>query len=89
METRISVADLKASLEEVLVRVCEHGESFVIEQDGRTLAALGPQPPGSLSYAEFVERVRRLKWPDDKFADDLEAVLSEADVIEEPPRWPD
>lgn len=87
METRISVADLKTSLEEVLKRVCEHGDSFVIEQDGRTLAALGPvSAVRGQSLADFLRGYQSLPRPDADFADDLEAIHASQPRIE-PPSW--
>ena len=87
METRISVADLTVSLSDVLKRVCEYGERFVIEQDGETIAELGPKTVvGDQSLADFFKGYQSLPRPDAGFADDLEAIHANQPRIE-PRSW--
>lgn len=90
METRITVAELTASLAEVLARVCEHGERFVIEEDGRVIAALGPQPAGPRRTArEVFAGLEGVHMPGDGYADDLEWAIKNQGPLPEPPAWPD
>jgi antitoxin (DNA-binding transcriptional repressor) of toxin-antitoxin stability system len=69
--------ELVERLDEVLDRASQ-GEEFAIERDGEVIAILGPLPvkPG-ITWGEFVAKNPDLPKPDDRFADDLEAILAE------------
>jgi len=87
MATRITATELARNLSDILNRARYKGERFVIERNGETLATLEPATK-TPSWREFVE------WwvnnrPDDKFADDLEAIHAEMNQpLPEPPEWP-
>jgi antitoxin (DNA-binding transcriptional repressor) of toxin-antitoxin stability system len=86
---RLTVADLVTSLTEVLERVYR-GEEFEIERDGEVIAALGPPNfKPSLTWGEFVATYHARPRPDDKFADDLQAILAEREMLGDAPEWPD
>lgn len=91
LANKLSVVDLASSLDEVLERV-RSGERFAIEQGGEVVAEIGPHTakPG-ITWEEFVTRFYELPRPDDRFADDLEAIVAERelDMLPEPPEWPD
>jgi antitoxin (DNA-binding transcriptional repressor) of toxin-antitoxin stability system len=86
---RVTVADLAASLIEVLDRA-RQGEEFVIEHDGAMIATLGPPKVQSgITWGEFVAIYYDLPRPDPGFADDLEAIQAEQPPMSAPPEWPD
>jgi antitoxin (DNA-binding transcriptional repressor) of toxin-antitoxin stability system len=55
------------------------GEEFAIERDGEVIAVIRPLTPRGITWREFVAKYREHPRPDDRFADDLEAVLAERD----------
>lgn len=88
MEVSITNAYLAKHLSEVLDRVHNAGEEFIIERDGENIARLGPArtQPG-ITWREFVARLADMPMPDDKFADDVEAMRATLSPVE-PPEWP-
>ncbi len=91
METKISPHDLAEGLDDILSRVRDGGERFVVELDGGTLAVIAAmvQQPG-LTWGEFLATYHT-NWPrpDDQFADDLEAIRASQPPVPEPSAWPD
>ncbi len=87
MATKISATELARNLSDVLNRARYKGESFVIERNGEALATL-QSVRKTVTWKEFVQ------WwvnnrPDDRFADDLEAIHAEMNrPLPEPPEWP-
>jgi len=87
MATKITATELARNLSDILNRTRYKGEQFVIERNGETVATLVPATK-TTTWREFVE------WwvnnrPDDKFADDLEAIHAEMNQpLPEPPEWP-
>jgi len=85
--TRISSTELARNLSDILNRALYKGEQFIIQRNGETVATLGPATK-PITWREFVE------WwvnnrPDDKFADDLEAIHAEMNQpLPELPEWP-
>jgi len=75
METKISAADLESGLSDVLDRIRDRGERFVVECDGEAIAVLAPSAPKpGITWGEFVALLRDLPRPDPGFADDLEKI---------------
>jgi antitoxin (DNA-binding transcriptional repressor) of toxin-antitoxin stability system len=75
METTISAAELAQSLGDILHRVQDHGERFIIEQRGEPIAALEPIAVGRpITLRELAVQLGSLAMPGDGFADDLEAI---------------
>ena len=90
METKLSPTDLANNLTDILERVSNRGERFVIERDGRKLATIAPpqrSPPG-ITVAELIARIGDLKTPGDGFADDVEEAIA-AQGYATAPEWPD
>ena len=90
MSNRLSTTELVDRLPDILARVRDRGEHFVIERDGEPVATLAP-PAASrgITLRELAERLADLDWPDDGFADDLEAIQAEMNRQRvEPPEWP-
>jgi antitoxin (DNA-binding transcriptional repressor) of toxin-antitoxin stability system len=85
----LTVADLAESLLEVLERV-RGGERFTIESEGEVIATIiPPSTAPTLTWGEFLATYHELPRPDDRFADDLEAIQAEQGLMPEPPEWPD
>lgn len=88
MDTKLSVAELEAELEEVLERVRE-GARIVVERDGRAIAMLvPPEPKPGITLRELAEALRDLPPLDDDFAKDL-AEIRAAQQPARIPEWPD
>ena len=86
--TKITAAELAKSLPDVLDRVKHKGERFIVECDGEPLADISPvEPAKSVTFAELFNLLSGLPRPDDKFADDLEAIQASQSVTP-PPEWP-
>jgi antitoxin (DNA-binding transcriptional repressor) of toxin-antitoxin stability system len=86
---RLTVADLETRLNDVLERV-RRGEQFAIERDGKVIASIiPPNLRPSITWGEFVSTYHMRPRPDDRFADDLEAILAEREMLSDPPEWPD
>ena len=86
---RITPADLAKRLPEILARVRDRGERFVVEEDGAPLATIAPPEPGpARSLQESAERLAGIPWPDEDIADDLEAIHRAMNRPVKPPEWP-
>jgi len=88
METRVTDAELARDLADILSRVHDRGERFVVVRDGEPVATLAPSesPPG-ITVAELIARTGDLGMPGDGFADDLEWVQAHQPKAEFP-EWP-
>ena len=84
---RISVEELAESLPEILNRVQQHRDTFIVEHEGVALAKLGPPEPPSISIGELFTQVGNLRMPEG-MADDLEAIHA-AQGYSRIPEWPD
>ena len=86
MSTRIDVSELAESLAAVLECVRETGESFVVEEAGRPLAALTPvsRPEVGPTPAELAERLGSMHLLDPDFADDLAEIHGNQPPVPEP-----
>lgn len=89
MAARITPADLARRLPEILERVRDRGERFVIEDNGTPLATIAPPEPGpAKSFQELAERLAGIPWPDEDFVDDLEEIHRAMNRPIKPPEWP-
>ena len=90
MTSRIRLAELTERLPDILERVRDRGEPVVVERDGQPLVTIAPPEVGpARSFQELAARLADLPWPDDEFADDLEA--AQAEMNRQPlriPEWP-
>lgn len=78
MESTISATYLAKNLSDVLTRVKDRGERFVIQRDGETIATItAASKPSGITVAELVARIGNLPIPDDDFADDLERIQAD------------
>jgi antitoxin (DNA-binding transcriptional repressor) of toxin-antitoxin stability system len=75
MDATISETELAQHLPEILNRVRDGGEAFVIERDGEALAALGPARRASAAtWRTLAEQLAAIPLADPSFADDLEDI---------------
>ena len=79
--TEISPSELAAALPAVLDRVQRRRERFLVVHGGEPIAAIEPADQiaagaagARLTLRHFMELLRDAPRPDDRFADDLEAV---------------
>jgi prevent-host-death family protein len=88
MTTRITATELARGLSDILNRVKYKGERFVIERNGEPVAVLQPcDQDKTMTFRELAELLRTLPRPDDRFADDLEAIQAEQSRTP-PVEWP-
>ncbi len=75
MEHRISAAELIKKLRDVLERIREDGDSFLVERNGDPVARLVPLSGKSgSSLREVLAAWRAAGEPDPDFGDDLERI---------------
>ncbi len=88
MEQTITTRDLVDRLSEVLDRVRNRNERFIVEQQGVPVASLIPVGPQlGVKFYDALDALSDLKMPGDRFADDLEAVQA-AEPQARFPEWP-
>ena len=87
METRVTSIEATAQFAELLKRVRDRGESFVIEEGGRPVCVLRPAEMKRRTLAEAIELLRQGPMPDDGFAEDVRAYVAEVNkpVVPESP----
>ncbi len=74
MAQTIFASELAQNLSEVLERVRDHGERFVVELDGRPIADLAPRSADAgITLGEFLDRLLELGDPDEDYAADVRA----------------
>lgn len=87
-ETRITATELARSLSDVLNRVQDRSERFVIEHNGRPVATLAPvELKRSITLGELFELLDRLPRPGTDWADAVEEVRRHQGAAEFP-EWP-
>lgn len=89
MTHRISQADLIDTLPDILDRVHDDGERFVVERDGSVIAVI---QAASHSLAPTLHQLPALltgvSWPDPEFFDELATIRTQMNIPVEPPAWP-
>ena len=75
MDRTITASELEKNLSDVLNRVRDRRERFIIERDGVPVAGIAPVSTTlGITAGELVARLGDLPLPYDGFADDLEAI---------------
>ena len=90
MEKIITAAELARSLSDILERVHERNERFIVQRNGETIATISPPEPRRIVMLhEALEELARrgVSFPGDGFADDLEAAQANQ-TTSEFPEWP-
>lgn len=89
METTITATELAKGLSDVLNRVKYKNERFVVQRNGETIATIAPANPApDVTLNDIIARYGDRYVPGDGFADDLEAIQAEQDLVTAP-EWPD
>ncbi len=89
--TMITATQLARSLSDVLNRVRNQGERFIVKRNGETVATLEPPEPNPkrwLSRDEFLRVLRTAPQPDDEYWDDVEKIHN-SQPLAESREWPD
>ena len=73
MRTPLSATHAAHSFSDLLNRVRERGEEFIIERDGEPIGILSPVKPPTHTVADLVALLRSLPTPDPAFWDEVEA----------------
>ncbi|HEY7031287.1 MAG TPA: hypothetical protein VH482_08180 [Thermomicrobiales bacterium] len=88
METTITATELARSLTDILDRVREHNERFVVQRNGEPIATIAPpEPMRGVMLHDALRKLGDLKMPGDGFADDLEEIQANQ-TRSEFPDWP-
>lgn len=86
---RVTEENLAAGLSEVLERV-QAGETVAVERDGRVIAEIVPSAETRrISLEEFFATYYDRPRPDDRFADDLEAIQAAQPMLSDTIVWRD
>lgn len=87
--TRISTAELKDHLPDILHRASTLGERFIVEQDGVNLVVIqSVRSPERPTLHQLPTLLADVPWPDSAFFSDLASIHDEMNVPVEPPQWP-
>jgi prevent-host-death family protein len=88
MSERIAATEAARSLPQLLDRVRDKHESFVVVREGEEVARISPVEPGEpMTLRRLVELLHRIPPPDPGFAEDLEKIQSSQPLLSESP-WP-
>jgi antitoxin (DNA-binding transcriptional repressor) of toxin-antitoxin stability system len=83
MATKITATELAKNLSDLLSRITYRGEEFVIERNGDPIAKLTPpDQPAGVDLMEFIDELRGVPRPDDRFAEDLAYIHATQGVVE-------
>jgi hypothetical protein len=83
---RITAQDAARQLPELLHRVRDEHETFVIVEDGEEIGQLSPvMADHPTTLGSFFESLRKAERPDEDFARDLEQIQAEQPLIGEGP----
>jgi prevent-host-death family protein len=86
--TTITATELARNLSDILNRARYRGERFVIERNGEPVATIGPPETIGITPEELARQLGPLRFPDEDFADDLEAIHASQGYARIP-EWPD
>lgn len=88
MSERVTVAEAALHLSDLLDRVRNQRETFVILRGGEEVGCLTPAEPGrSLTLRGLIDLLREAGSPDPQFADDLEEIQAAQPPLGDAP-WP-
>lgn len=88
MSERVTAAEAARHFSDLLDRVRDGHETFVVVRGGEEIAQISPaEPSRSITLRELFEKLRRLNSPDSQFADDLEEIQASQPPMDDGP-WP-
>jgi len=86
MSQRIALRDAVSQFPELLHRVRDEHQTFVIVSDGEEIGQLSPVPAVQpVTLRTFFELLKKAEGPDEDFARDLEQIQTEQPTIGEGP----
>ena len=85
MESRISDTEAARSFSELLSRVRDGGEEFIVERGGQPICRIVPARPVRCTVADFVRFLREGPKPDPGFYDDVMDILRNQPPVPESP----
>jgi len=86
MSQRIALRDAASQFPELLHRVRNEHQTFVIVSDGEEIGQLSPVPTAQpVTLRSFFELLKSAERPDEDFARDLEEIQAEQPTIGEGP----
>jgi prevent-host-death family protein len=81
MKSRISATEAARSFSELMNRVRYHGESFVVERNGKPICEILPARPPSFSGAELASLLRSLPKPDEEYLALVEELIAKRPTV--------
>ena len=85
MESRISATEAVRDFPEILKRIRDNGEEFVVERDGQPICRIVPAGPAPVTLSDFFRILREAPKPDPGYWDDLEDILKNQPPLPESP----
>jgi antitoxin (DNA-binding transcriptional repressor) of toxin-antitoxin stability system len=86
MSAKLTATEAARNFSEILNRVRYGRETFVILRGGEAVCRLSPVDPAPApSLRDVLELLKSVGSPDDKFADDLEAIQAEQPPVSPSP----
>lgn len=86
MESRISDAEAVRDFPEILKRIREKGDEFVVERDGQPVCRIVPAGPVRATIADFVRFLQEGPKPDPGYWDDVQEAINNQGTAPES-RW--
>jgi prevent-host-death family protein len=86
MESRISATEAARSFSELLNRVRDGGEEFIVERGGQPICRIVPARPVRATIADFVRFLQEGPKPDPAYWDDVQEAINNQGTVPES-RW--
>lgn len=83
---RISATEASRNFSELLNRARYGGESFIVERNGEPVAEIRPVRAGP-TLSEVLQRLREAGPPDDRYVEDMRAIMDEGRREQLVDRW--
>ncbi len=84
METKISATEAARSLSDIINRVVNRGEEFVVERGGDPVCKISPVGPRRCTLADLKELFKKAPRPDDEYLEILEDITRNQPAVPEP-----
>lgn len=76
MKSHISATYAARHFSDLLNRIRDHGEEFIVERGGEPVCEIIPARPVTRTVAELVRLLRSIPKPDDEYGDTLEDITT-------------
>ena len=87
MKSHVSATQAVRQFSDLLNRVQDHGEEFIIERGGEPVCEIIPVRPVTRTVADLVQALRSIPKPDDEYWDILEDLTKNQPPLPSSP-WP-